>query len=162
MTLRDTLQTVAIEWCVLNVLAPKLQVNVWTIWTSCAGIGSESKNINLVSWRDVKQIPLVEDISWASVLKLIEGSRKLNNAQDLLLKFKPWKHASDMLLPCNSIVPPKTVPYDGNGTCIVLNCKPATWAKTFCQCLWCLASVIVAFPCNKFCGCWLIQPIIFF
>lgn len=82
----------------------------------------------------------VVGISWLSVLKLIQGSFKLNNAQDLLLKFIPWKQAREMLLPFNSIVPPRTVPNVGKGICIVLNCRPATWERTFCQCLWCRAS----------------------
>lgn len=84
--------------------------------------------------------PAVEGISCDSVLNVILGSFKLNSAHDLLLKLIPWKQAKDMFLPCSSIVPPRIVPNSGSGLCIVDNCKPATPASTFCQCLWCLAS----------------------
>lgn len=84
-------------------------------------------------------------ICFASVAKLIQGSRKLNNAHDLALKFKkncmnnveldydsivftlkliPWKQASEMLVPCNSIVPPKTMPVFGSGTLNVESIRP--------------------------------------
>ena len=79
-------------------------------------------------------------ISWASVAKLMHGSLRLNRAQDLDLKFTPWKQASEMWSPCNSIVPPRIVPVDGNGVGNVATWRPATLRRTSCQCWWCWAS----------------------
>lgn len=85
-------------------------------------------------------VPVDVGISWASVLKVIQGSLRLNSAQDLLLKLMPWKQASEMLLPCSSIVPPRTDPMGGSGTSTVVSCNPATCPKTRCQWRWCFAS----------------------
>jgi hypothetical protein len=48
-------------------------------------------------------------ISCASVAKLMRGSLRLNRAQDLDLKFTPWKQASEMYV-LNST---STTPYYG-------------------------------------------------
>lgn len=78
--------------------------------------------------------------SCASVANDIHGSLREKSAQDFDLKLIPWKHANDIFVPCNSIVPPRTEPKSGKGSRIVDKCKPATMANTFCQCRWCLAS----------------------
>lgn len=57
----------------------------------------------------------------ASVAKLMQGSFKLNSAHDLDLKLFPWKQASDMLVPCSSIVPPRTVPKRTREICVFKN-----------------------------------------
>lgn len=113
----------------------------WTFFWNIKKLSSilgEKENVNNNS-----PVAAVEGISWLSVLKLMHGSFRLNRAHDLLLKLMPWKQASDMLFPRNSIVPPRTVPNEGRGKCIVFSCKPATYASTFCQWRWCLASLVL-------------------
>lgn len=83
----------------------------------------------------------------------------------ITLKFIPWKQASEMLVPCSSIVPPNSIPDLGSGTFNVDIIRPiafrdrsnkmrwlfchrenwkvifSTFFNGFCQCLWCWASL---------------------
>lgn len=119
MTFLDILTTVAIEWCCGTDCgsSPRPNVRVWLMWNS----------------------PVLSTC-WASVEKFMQGSRKLNKAHDFDLKLMPWKQASEMFLPCNSIVPPKTVPFLGKGFFSVEMHKPIACLSGFCQCRWWRAS----------------------
>lgn len=104
--------------------------------------------------------------SCASVANDIQGSFKLKSAHDFDLKLIPWKQAREMLMPCNSIVPPRTVPFPGKGKDKVDNWRPATWFKTFCQWRWWRASanaeVVAEKTLNSNCNCYMFPIKIFF
>lgn len=63
----------------------------------------------------------------------MHGSFRENSAQDLDLKLMPWKHAKDILTPCKSIFPPKTVPQCGKGYFNVDKRNPDTTSNARCQ-----------------------------
>lgn len=84
--------------------------------------------------------------SWTSEVKLMYGSWRLKSAQDLLLKLTPWKQAREIVFPCNSREPPRTVPEFGKGRGSVVSRRPDTRSRTPCQCRWWRASCPEATP----------------
>lgn len=105
---RDIRQTVASEcvWLVEWLAMPRPKVRVWMTITSFVG-----------------------STFFASVPNEMHGSRRLNNAHDFALKLMPWKQANEMFRPCNSIVPPRTMPFFGNGILSVDSIKPMACAN---------------------------------
>ena len=53
-------------------------------------------------------------ISWASLTNEMDGSLRLNKAQDLDLKLIPWKQAKEIWDPRSSKPPPNTDPISGS------------------------------------------------
>lgn len=50
------------------------------------------------------------------------------------LKLTPWKQANDILLPCNSAVPPRIFPLCGSLVTKVGTTRPIDCSRGFCQC----------------------------
>lgn len=79
---------------------------------------------------------------WDSVANIMYGSCMIKRAQDLALKFIPWKQAKVRFLPFKDILPPRMVPCLGIMLGSIENRHPTTSSRALCQCRWCRMSQI--------------------